>query len=289
MTVTTLRPNDPIDLHLHTIYSDGHWRPADLFDHLASARFSVVAVTDHDTVEHLDELRALGAARGIRVIGGVEVTTDWRGMIAHLLCYADRFTGDALARLIETTRQGMDENTRAVLRELERRGHSFPRREEVLREQGGEVLRPIDNARLLLEHGVAPDLAQALAMIRDAGYRIISAPLAAAVEAAHASGAVTILAHPGRGGGEIQQYGPAMVDAMQAELPLDGIEANYATHTSDQVNAYTTLAAARGLMTSAGSDSHGPRQRLPIAYPAAYATRVLAHCGIVVTGEGRGA
>lgn len=283
MAVTTLHAGDHIDLHLHTTYSDGHWRPADLFTHLGEANFSVVAVTDHDAIDHLDEMRALGVTRGVHVIGGVEVTTNWRGMIAHLLCYADRFTGDALAQLVNATRQGMQENTRAVLRELERRGHRFPRREEILREQGGEVARPIDNAHLLVEHGEATDLAQALAMIGDAGYRIASAPLAAAVDAAHASGALTILAHPGRGGGEIQQYDPPMVDAMQAEIPLDGVEAYYATHTPDQVAAYTTLAAVRGLMITAGSDSHGPRQRFPVAYPAAYAARMLAHCGVTVT------
>jgi predicted metal-dependent phosphoesterase TrpH len=277
----TLRAGNHIDLHLHTTYSDGHWRPAELFEYLGAAKFSVVAVTDHDTIDHLDEMRALGVAHGVHVIGGVEVTTNWRGMVAHLLCYADRFTGDALARIIDRTRQGMEENTREVLRELERRGYRFPRR-EVLREQGGEVVRPIDNARLLLEHGDAANLEEAMEMIADAGYRIISAPLADAVEAAHASGAVAILAHPGRGGGEIQQYELPMVDAMQAEILLDGIEAYYATHTPEQVAAYTTLAAARGLMVSAGSDSHGPRQRYPIAYPAAYAARLLAHCRVEV-------
>lgn len=282
MAVTTLHADDSIDLHLHTIYSDGHWRPSDLFDHLGVAKFSVVAVTDHDNIDHLDEIRALGITRGVHVIDGVEVTTNWRGMVAHLLCYADRFTGDALKRLMDATRQSMVDNTRYVLRELEQRGHRFPRREEVLREQGGEVARPIDNARLLLEHGDATDLAQALEMIADAGYRIISAPMAAAVEAAHASGAVTILAHPGRGGGEIQQYEPPQVEEMLAEIPLDGIEAYYATHTSEQVAAYAALAARHELLISAGSDSHGPRQRYPIAYPAAYAARLLARCGVKV-------
>lgn len=282
MAVTTLRADEHIDLHLHTTYSDGHWRASDLFDHLGEAKFSVVAVTDHDIVDHLDEMRALGAARGVHVISGVEVTTNWRGMIAHLLCYADRFSGDGLARLMDATRLGMYENTRAVLRELERRGYRFPRREEVLADQGGEVLRPIDNARLLLEHGDAADLAQALEMIRQAGYRIISAPLAAAVEAAHAAGALTILAHPGRGGGEIQQYDPPQVEMMLAEIPLDGIEAYYATHSPEQVEAYAALAVRHGVLTSSGSDSHGPRQRYPIPYPAAYAARLLAHCGVAV-------
>ena len=52
-----LHAGDHIDLHLHTTYSDGHWRPADLFTHLGEANFSVVAVTDHDAIDHLDEMR----------------------------------------------------------------------------------------------------------------------------------------------------------------------------------------------------------------------------------------
>ncbi len=272
------------DLHMHTIHSDGHWTPDALFAYLAAEQFRVVAVTDHDTFAHIEEVRSLGEARGITVLAGVEVTSRWREMIAHVLCYARWFRGDALGALVEQTRLGQLENTQEVYAELERRGYQFPRRDKVLAVQNGRLLRPIDNARLLIEHGYVADVPAALDVLRDAGYRIIAAPIAQTFAAAHADGAVTVLAHPGRGGGEIQRYEPATIEAMLAELPagLDGIEVSYPLHTNEQVDAYRTLAARHGLLVSAGSDSHGPRQRFPIAYHAEQCSELLARCGITV-------
>jgi predicted metal-dependent phosphoesterase TrpH len=278
----TLRPDHPIDLHLHTRYSDGHWRPLDLFDHLAAHGFRAVAVTDHDTLRHVDEMRLLGTERGIAVLAGVEVTTSWRGIPAHLLCYVDHFTGSALDTLCQQTEQAQLGNTRAVHAELLRRGYTFPRQSELLAEHDGQPVRPVDNATLLHAHGYTSDLDAALAMIADTGYRQITAPLVDALTAAHADGAVALLAHPGRGGGEISRFDPDLLGALLDDLPLDGVEVHYPTHTPEQTAAYAALVAGRDLLTSAGSDSHGPRQRLPIAYPAHLAATLLARCGITL-------
>lgn len=277
-----LSATDAVDLQLHTIYSDGHWQPAELFDYLAGAGFRAVAITDHDRVDTAGELDALGAARGIAVIPGVEVTTIWRGWSAHMLCYTGDLTAladGALARLTVVTVRAQEENTQAVYDALRSRGYEFPRQAEVLAGNGGHLRRPIDNARLLQAHGLAPDRASALAMIADAGYRSMTAPLAEAVAAAHVDGALAILAHPGRRGGEIHRYDPPQLRELLGEVPLDGLEARYPTHTPEQVAAYIALADELGLLVSAGSDSHGPRQRLPVPYPAASCAALLARCG----------
>ena len=282
MAELILKPDDAVDLHLHTVYSDGHWEPVELFDHLAGRGFRLVAVTDHDRVDRIAEMRALGEARGIAVLPGVEMTTNWRGKTLHLLCYGGDLAGGALARMAEATVAGMRENTREVYAELERRGYGFGRREEVLAGQGGRPLRPVDNARLLLAHGYAATMDEALALIADAGYRIISAPVADAVAAAHAAGAVTLVAHPGRQDGEIPSYTPGELAEMLGSVPFDGVEAYYPMHSAEQVAAYERFAGERGLLVSAGSDSHGPRQRLPMAYPAGTVAELLARCGVGV-------
>ena len=274
-----LRADDPVDLQIHSIYSDGQWLPDELFTHLAARGFRAVAITDHDTLEHVEGLRALGARRGVHVVPGTELTTEWRGHPAHLLCYAGQLAGDALAAVAGDTARRQQENTLAVHDELVRRGFTFPRGETVLAGQGGALLRPVDNARLLLAYGQAGDMATALAMIRDAGYRQALAPLDRAVAAAHASGAVAILAHPGRGGGELFRFAPPLIEEMLADVPLDGIEVYYPTHTDEQTAAYAALARRRDLLVSAGSDSHGPQQRLPVAYPARSVAALLARCG----------
>lgn len=270
-----LEANDHIDLQIHTIYSDGHWQPDDLFAHLARERFRLVSITDHDSMEHLDELRALGDAHGVYVLSGVEMTTNWRGKSAHLLCYAAAFRGDTLGQIARDTVASQLANTRAVYEELKRKGYHFA-------QQTPSPMRPIDNARQLQSHGYAESLDDALRMITDAGYRSISVSLAEAVAAAHADSALAILAHPGRGGGEIFRYDIPLLSEMLADVTLDGIEVRYPTHIEEQVAAYSAFAHEHELLVSAGSDSHGPDQRLPVAYLASTCRELLARCGVVV-------
>ena len=271
----TIAADDHIDLQIHTVYSDGQWQPAALFAYLAHEAFRLVAITDHDTLENVSELQALGAVHAVQVLPGVEMTTNWHGYSAHLLCYAAQFRGDLLTTLAQATVATQLANTRDVYETLTRRGFRFP-------EDSALPVRPIDNARLLLAHGYAATLNDALGMIADAGYRSISAPLGDVVEAAHASGALAVLAHPGRGGGEIHRYYPPQIVEMLREIPLDGIETRYPTYSGEQVAVYTEFARERGLLASAGSDSHGPEQRPPVPYPAAHCAELLERCGVDV-------
>ena len=284
MDELSLAGADTLDLQIHTIYSDGQWEPPALFAYLAGAGIRLVAITDHDTCEHVEELRLLGAAHGVMVLPATEVTTEWRGFSAHLLCYAPRGFGASLPALTRRTVAAQLENTRAVHAELRRRGYEFP---DQLRMLGGRnaPTRPIDNASLLFAHGYVADLQSGLALIREAGYVQIAASLSEAVAAAHADGALTVIAHPGRGGGEIHRYEPEELALMLDEIPIDGIEAYYPTHTATQVTAYRALAERRGLLVSAGSDSHGPRQRLPIPYPARSVSALLERCGVTLASD----
>jgi predicted metal-dependent phosphoesterase TrpH len=277
-----LRRDDAVDFQMHTIYSDGAWQPVELFDYLAAHEFRAVAVTDHDTLDHSDELLALGAERGIIVLRACEVSTRWRGGRTDLLCFAGELSSDTLASFVRDIERRQYENTLAVHEELLRRGYAFPRMSDELRFQGGGLRRPGDNARLLLRHGYADTSAAAMETIRAAGYVSINVPLAEAVGAAHASGAVALIAHPGRDSDGIQLHSPDALAAILTEIPIDGAEVLYPLHTPQQVEEFSAFIAQRGLLRSAGSDSHGPHGRLPIPYPASACAALLARCGFTV-------
>jgi predicted metal-dependent phosphoesterase TrpH len=281
-TERRVRGNDTVDFQMHTIYSDGQWQPVELFDYLAAHEFRAVAVTDHDTLDHIDELVALGAERGIIVLRACEVSTNWRGGRTDLLCFAGKLTSDTLARFVRDIERRQYENTLAVHEELLRRGYEFPQMADELAFQNGTLRRPSDNARLLLRHGYTDTSGAAMGIIREAGYISITVPLAGAVEAAHASGAVALIAHPGRDSDGIQLHSPAVLAEILAEIPIDGVEVLYPLHTPQQIEEFSAFIAERGLLRSAGSDSHGPRGRLPIAYPASTCAALLARCGIEV-------
>jgi len=76
-----------IDLHLHTVASDGRSTPAELVDLAASAGVSVMAVTDHDTVASSREVAEAARKRDIEAITGIEITAVEAGWDVHMLGY----------------------------------------------------------------------------------------------------------------------------------------------------------------------------------------------------------
>ena len=76
-----------IDLHLHTHVSDGQLSPEDLVARVAAAGVTVMSVTDHDTVAGLERAEAAAAARGLRFVPGIEITSVEDGRDVHVLGY----------------------------------------------------------------------------------------------------------------------------------------------------------------------------------------------------------
>lgn len=279
----TLTPNASIDLHMHTNYSDGHWPAQRLIDYLAAEHFDLVSITDHDRVDTVATVQALGAAQNLPILAGVEVSTQWNDKMGHVLCYGFDPEHNELRAITEKTVRLQLENTYEVNAELRRRGYEFPRQEEVLADRGGKLDRPFDNARLLIGHEYAPDVRTAMQMIRDAGFRSILSDMAETVEAAHRSGAVSILAHPGRRESGFTFYDIDLLDSLRAEIPIDGMEVYHPKNSKEMVEAYEDYVRKHDLLISTGSDSHcNPRGTLPIKYPAEISRRLLERLGIQV-------
>ena len=76
-----------IDLHSHSIYSDGQLTPKELIDRAHNMQVDVLALTDHDTVQGFEELQHYQATqkRQLTLISGVEISTAWHGFDIHVL------------------------------------------------------------------------------------------------------------------------------------------------------------------------------------------------------------
>jgi predicted metal-dependent phosphoesterase TrpH len=282
-THLTLAPDAPIDLHMHTTYSDGRWPAEQLIDYLAAEGFALVAVTDHDRVDTVAGIQALAAQKELPVLPGVEMSTEWHGKMGHVLCYGFDPAQNFLKDITEKVVRLQLENTLEVNEELRRRGYEFPRQEEILAENGGQLNRPADNGRLLREHGYAPDWQTALRMIREAGFHSIMADMAETVDAAHRSGAVSLIAHPGRKERGFTFYDIPLLDEVRAEVPLDGIEVYHPYHTPDVVEMYLEYVRRHNLLLSTGSDSHDIPGRMPMKYRAEISRELLQRLGVQVT------
>lgn len=269
-----------VDLQMHTTTSDGTWQPEGLLDYLAAEHFGLVAVTDHDRVDQVAAIQALGAQRGVPVLAAVEMSTAWRGEATDVLCYGfDPAEHElrALGLAVVQRQQAIDQG---VYEEVLRHGYAFPRQAEVLGEKYGQPLTMKDIGRLMIAHGFSTGPGSIDQILADAGFYFATNDIAEVVATAHRSGAVCLIAHPGRGG-DFMCYDAALLDELRREVPIDGIEAHYPLHTPEQTAMYLEYAQAHGLFVSSGSDSHGP-EKPPIKYRAELSRRLLERLGIQV-------
>lgn len=276
----TLTPDSPIDLHMHTTYSDGRWPPEQLIDYLVNEGYSLVSITDHDRVDTVAGIQQLAARRNLPVLPGVEMSTEWRGQMGHVLCYGFDPAGNYLQPLTEDIVKRQLENTLEVHNNLLKKDYAFPRQEEVLADNHGKLRLPSDNMRLLQAHGYAPDRPAALRIITEAGFRSIHADMAETVEAAHRSGAVCLIAHPGRRERGFTYYDTTLLDEVRAEIPLDGIEVYHPYHTPEIIETYLVYVRQHNLLLSTGSDSHSMPGRMPRKHRAEVSRELLERLGV---------
>lgn len=241
------------DLHTHSTASDGVLAPAELMRRAHAAGLAAVALTDHDTVEGLTEAAAEARRLGLRLVPGVELSTDAIGREVHILGYYCRFEAEPFAVLLEEMRAARRERLERMVARLNAAGVPVALERVRALAGAGSAGRP-HVARALVEAGHAADVHDAFARFLGRG-RPGYVPRrklhpADAVRAVVAAGGVAVLAHPGLVGDD-----GVIADLVAAGL--GGIEADYPAHTPEQAARYRRLADDLGLIPTGGSDYHG--------------------------------
>src|SRR5262249_54427101 len=153
---------------------------------------------DHDRVDKVSEIQALAAEQQLPILSGVEMSTEWNGLMGDLLCYGFDPEQNELAPIAEEIVRMRIENTYKVYDNLIRKGYEFPRQTEIFPETDGRLTYPYQNAILLQRHGYATNGSSAMRIVIEAGYRSQRVDMGRTVDAVHRSGGVALIAHPGR-------------------------------------------------------------------------------------------
>jgi 3',5'-nucleoside bisphosphate phosphatase len=244
-----------VDLHTHTVASDGGDRPAELVAAAAAAGVGVLAVTDHDTVAGVAEARAAGRRLGVEVLTGCELTTEAEGEVVHLLAYGGGLAAAGIEARCAAVRAGRDGRNRAIGQRLKvLTGVGY---DDAVALADGAVVSRAHFARALVAGGVVADVADAferwLGPGRPAYVAAPSLPVAEAVRLVHAAGGVAVVAHPGR----LPAITRDRVLAACLEAGADGLEAWHPQHDLDEQRRWAGQAERRGLLVTGGSDYHG--------------------------------
>jgi 3',5'-nucleoside bisphosphate phosphatase len=250
-----------IDLHAHTDRSDGTFTPTELVRLALDRGLDVVAVTDHDTTDGLDEAAAAADGSPIEVVPGVEFSAIYEGASVHVLCYWMDPQDLALQEELQRLRDDRFRRGEKMVEKLQALGHpiSFDRVREI--SGGRNIVRP-HIAQALVEAGVVPTEEDAFTeeLIADGGKADVAKhalhPLDALALIRQARG-VCVLAHPGMWAGQ-QSVPVELIEAM-AGGGMAGLEADHPDHTPELRERYRNLAADLGLVATGASDCHGTR------------------------------
>jgi predicted metal-dependent phosphoesterase TrpH len=244
-----------VDLHTHTVASDGADRPAELVAAAAAAGVGVLAVTDHDTVAGVAEARAAGRRLGVEVLTGCELTASVGDRVVHVLLYAEGLLEPDLAEGVEVARRGRHERNLAIGERLERlTGVGYG---DAVEAAGASTLSRAHFAKALMARGVVADVAEAFDRYLSSGrpgyVPAPSVPVTDAVALAAKAGGVAVLAHPGR----LAEAERDRVLGEALEAGIDGIEVWHSQHDAGLRRSLAELAERRGLLATGGSDYHG--------------------------------
>ena len=281
-----IHPRDPVDLHLHTLASDGFWQTDELINTVADRGFKVVAVTDHDNQRSVARAIEFGRERGVIVIPGVEMTVRWNDRQVHLLVYGlEPGLSSPHAAAWNSALTDIDnlmlERAADAQKRFEESGRSLPSLEEIL---NGRPMWPFHVLSAAIKDKHARNLKESAELLVELGGDFNGdLPMDRVVEAAHKAGGITIVAHPGRGD-SVGLVTEADFDAFLPDIPVDGLEAHYRSHSDTDTAMYRRIANDRGLLVSSGSDSHAPGVPVdPMPWQATWSRGLLNRLGVEVS------
>lgn len=249
-----------IDLHIHSTYSDGILKPAELVAMASAKGLKTIALADHDAVDGIDEALEAGLKAGVEVIPAVELSVQFNTYRdVHLLGYLIDHHDPAFIEKLAEFRKTRDQRGQAIIAninaKLKQETKDSISYDEAVNLAEGAFGRP-HIARVLVNRGYASDMQDAFEQYLipcDEPKRYF--PMDEALAEIRRIGGVAVLAHPVSISEERKIL--ASVIGKLAEQGLQGIEAYNNMCNADQTGFLLRLAADMDLLVTGGSDFHG--------------------------------
>ena len=244
-----------IDLHLHTLASDGRLSPTELIQLVAKQGLETISITDHDSTEGLAE--AYEAAKEfpyMRIIPGIEMSADIPGDEVHVLGYFLDYHDVEFQGMLTELRRGRVGRAQVMVEKLVALGKPVEW-ERVLHFAGdGTVGRP-HIALAMVEAGYFKEPKEAFEeYLGNDGLAYYDRPKLNPTESVamiRKVGGVPVLAHP-----TFMNDMEAGIASLKKE-GLVGMEVYYAQYDDDTVRHLARLAREYDLIPCGGSDYHG--------------------------------
>lgn len=246
-----------IDLHCHTIMSDGTTSIEELLALAQAREIKTLSITDHNTFAGCTRAVVTGKRMGITVVPGVEISTMdiSRGRPAHILCYYPENPN----RLEGTLKKICDIRKRAMMITIQKVARVYPVPIDMIirRSQGSTGIFKQHIMQALMDAGYASEIFGE-AYVKLFGKRIglantkVEYPdIKDIIDEIHDAGGLAVLAHP-------SEYDSLdLMEELCEKKLLDGIELNHPCNREADLVHIKGMGEKYGVFLTGGSDFHG--------------------------------
>lgn len=242
-----------IDLHIHTIFSDGTYTPEEAVFQAKKLGLVAISITDHDSVAGLASALVAGKRLGIEVVPGVEMSTDVGEDEIHILGYLLNWKKEDFLRQLEKFQAARANRNQKLLKKLDDLGMRVDYR-EVRKLAPRGVISRLHIARLMVEKGYVRSIGDAFEQWLNPGkpayVQKMKVPPFEIIELLLKAEAIPVLAHP------FLSHRDDLIPHL-VKAGLKGIEVYHSAHNPQVVAHYKRIAQKHHLLITGGSDCHG--------------------------------
>jgi 3',5'-nucleoside bisphosphate phosphatase len=258
-----------IDLHIHTTASDGSCTPKEVVQLAKQNDVCAIAITDHDTMDGVEEAIEEGERLGVNVIRGIEISTEIHqnenaymdglvGRELHILGYFLNGAGEGLDIVIEGLKKVRESRNVLMLQRLNELGLAITM-DDLREETSGEIMARPHFANCLVTKGYVKSIEEAFAKYLGDGKPGYVSRIRPSVEEGirmiKDAGGIPVLAHPVLLGFSVETLDGLM--GMLLPFGLMGVEAYYSLNRGNDTGNFLRLCIKHGLFATGGSDFHG--------------------------------
>lgn len=251
-----------IDLHVHTTASDGQYTPTEIVKKASEHNIKVMAITDHDTVNGLEEAKEAGKAFDVRIIPGIELNINGTPGEFHLLGLGLKNVSQSMNDVLKDVIVNRKKRNEEMILKISSAGVDITYDELISRFPNTIIGRP-HFAQILQEKKIVKTRQQAfdlyLAKGRPWYIERVGTNLDEAIVAIRESGGLPVIAHPM----SLYLSWGRLPDMLQKiyDQGVCGLEAFHPGARVTECLRLEELGRKIGFFITAGSDFHGEKIR----------------------------
>ncbi|SKA86723.1 hypothetical protein SAMN05443428_107128 [Caloramator quimbayensis] len=250
------------DLHIHTKASDGLLDSDAIFKIAKKKKLIGLSITDHDTVDSLEDCELLSKMYGIDFIPGIELSSFYNGLEIHVLGYYIDYRNLELLEDLKFLQQSRVKRIYEMIDKITKQGYDI-RVEEVELEAGSNVKslgRP-HIGRVLVKKGYFKDTSEAFDKLLESGkpgyverYKLLTKDAISLIKKAKG---LPVIAHPFIIDNSLDIFDIKELILNLKEYGAEGIEVYHSLQSNSQSKALYEIAKQNKMIITGGSDCHG--------------------------------